>query len=64
MVKLQRTGMIKYFYYPAISYLKMEDAIKGAEQGKAFALANKNSLTELNKINDYDWLEEQWKQSN
>ena len=21
--------MIKYFYYPAISYLKMEDAIKG-----------------------------------
>ena len=29
MVKLQRTGMIKYFYYPAISYLKMEDAIKG-----------------------------------
>ena len=39
----------------------VEDAIKGAEQGKAFALANKNSPTELNKINDYDWLEEQWK---
>ena len=29
MVKLQRTGEIKYFYYPAISYLKIEDAKKG-----------------------------------
>ena len=29
MVKLQRTGMIKYFYYPAISYLLLEDAKKG-----------------------------------
>ena len=29
MVKLQRTGDIKYFYYPAISYLKMDDAKKG-----------------------------------
>ena len=29
MVKLQRTGDIKYFYYPAVSYLKMEDAKKG-----------------------------------
>ena len=37
------------------------DAKLGAEQGKAFALANKNSPTELNKINDYNWLEEQWK---
>ena len=40
------------------------DAKRGAEEGKAFALKNKNNLTELNKINDYDWLEEQWKQSN
>lgn len=29
MVKLQRSGNIKYFYYPAISYLKMDDAKKG-----------------------------------
>jgi len=29
MVKLQRSQDIKYFYYPAISYLKMEDAKKG-----------------------------------
>lgn len=29
MVKLQRSGDIKYFYYPAISYLKMDDAKKG-----------------------------------
>ena len=40
------------------------DAKRGAEEGKAFALKNKNNLSELNKINDYDWLEEQWKQSN
>ena len=29
MVKLQRSGKIKYFYYPALSYLNMEDAKKG-----------------------------------
>jgi GR25 family glycosyltransferase involved in LPS biosynthesis len=29
MVKLQRSGIIKYFYYPAISYLNTEDARKG-----------------------------------
>jgi len=29
MVYLQRKGIIKYFYYPAISYLLMEDAKKG-----------------------------------
>ena len=40
------------------------DAKRGAEEGKAFALKNKNNLTELNKINDYDWLKEQWKKSN
>ena len=29
MVQLQRSKMIKYFYYPAISYLNIEDAKKG-----------------------------------
>ena len=29
MVKLQRIGVIKYFYYPAISYLSITDAKKG-----------------------------------
>ena len=38
-----------------------DDAMRGAKEGKVFALANKNNPTELNKINDYDWLEEQWK---
>ena len=32
------------------------DAKRGAEEGKAFALENKNNLTELNNINDYEWL--------
>ena len=33
MVKLQRKGIIKYFYYPAISYLNIEDAMKGVHAG-------------------------------
>lgn len=33
MVKLQKSGMIQYFYYPAISYLKIEDAKKGIHAG-------------------------------
>lgn len=33
MVKLQKLGLIQYFYFPAISYLKMEDAKKGIHAG-------------------------------
>tara|TARA_B100000686_G_C16667735_1_gene904548 strand:- start:529 stop:1359 length:831 start_codon:yes stop_codon:yes gene_type:complete len=33
MVKLQKKGIIKYFYYPAISYLNIEDAMKGIHAG-------------------------------
>ena len=33
MVKLQKKGKIKYFYYPAISYLNIEDAKKGIHAG-------------------------------
>tara|TARA_Y100000389_G_scaffold204146_1_gene255224 strand:- start:1632 stop:2480 length:849 start_codon:yes stop_codon:yes gene_type:complete len=33
MVKLQKSKMIKYFYYPAISYLNIEDAKKGLHAG-------------------------------
>ena len=33
MVKLQKKGIIKYFYYPAISYLNIEDAKKGIHAG-------------------------------
>ena len=29
MTYLQKKGIIKYFYYPAISYLHMDDAVKG-----------------------------------
>ena len=39
------------------------DAKLGAEQGKAFALANKDNLEQLNNINDYDWLNEQYNKS-
>ena len=39
------------------------EAMKGAEQGKAFALENKNNLTELNNINDYDWLRNRYDNS-
>jgi len=37
-----------------------DDAKRGAEEGKAFALENKNNLTELNNINDYDWLRDRY----
>jgi len=33
MVKLQRSGFIQYFYYPAISFLNIEDAKKGIHAG-------------------------------
>ena len=33
MVKLQKSKMITYFYYPAISYLNIEDAKKGLHAG-------------------------------
>ena len=33
MVKLQRSGLIQYFYYPAISFLNIEDARKGIHAG-------------------------------
>ena len=33
MVKLQKKGIIQYFYYPAISYLNVKDAMKGVHAG-------------------------------
>jgi hypothetical protein len=39
------------------------DAVKGAEQGNKFALVNKDNLNELNKINDFNWLNEQYNKS-
>ena len=39
-----------------------QDAKQGAEQGVAFAKQNKDNLNELNKINDFKWLEQQWNQ--
>ena len=37
--------------------------MRGAKEGKAFALENKNNLTELNNINDYDWLRNRYDNS-
>ena len=37
-----------------------EQAKQGAEQGRAHAMANSNNISELEKINDYDWLQQQW----
>ena len=41
-----------------------EEAVSGALEGNIFAKNNKDNLAELNKINDYSWLEEKWKQLN
>lgn len=40
------------------------DAKRGAEEGRAYALSNKNDLDALAKINDYEWLYEQYTSSN
>lgn len=37
-----------------------QEAKLGAEQGKAFALANADNLSELDKINDYEWLQKKF----
>ena len=40
-----------------------EYAVSGALAGNKFALANKDNLEELDKINDYNWLNEQYNKS-
>ena len=40
------------------------EAVSGALEGNTFAKENKNNLAELDKINDFKWLEEKWKQLN
>jgi hypothetical protein len=37
-----------------------EHAIAGAKAGRQYGLENKNNLTELRKINDFDWLKEKF----
>ena len=39
-----------------------QDAKRGAEQAQAFAKQNNNNQTELDKINDYEWLKKKYKQ--
>ena len=39
------------------------EAIKGALEGNTFAKQNKNNLAELDKINDFNWLREQYDRS-
>ena len=38
-----------------------DEAVSGALEGNQYALKNKDNLSMLDKINDYEWLEEQWK---
>ena len=40
------------------------EAVSGALEGNTFAKANKNNLADLDKINDYKWLENKWKTLN
>ena len=39
-----------------------DDARRGAEQAQAFAKQNINNITELDKINDYEWLQKKFQQ--
>ncbi len=38
-----------------------DEAVNGALEGNRYALKNKDNLSMLDKINDFEWLEEQWK---
>jgi hypothetical protein len=40
-----------------------DEAVKGALEGNTFAKTNKNNLAELDKINDFGWLREQYDKS-
>jgi hypothetical protein len=40
------------------------EAVSGALAGNTFALKNKDNLTELDKINDFEWLNEQYESLN
>jgi hypothetical protein len=40
------------------------EAVNGALAGNTFALKNKDNLTELDKINDFEWLNEQYESLN
>ena len=40
------------------------DAKRGAEEGRAYALSNKNNLDALAKINDYKWLKQRYESTN
>ena len=40
-----------------------DEAVKGSVEGNEFAKANKDNLKELNKINNYGWLNEQYNRS-
>ena len=38
------------------------DAMRGAEEGRAYALANRNDIEALARINDYEWLRNRYNQ--
>ena len=42
----------------------IEEGKQGALEGNTFAKENKNNLAELDKINDFKWLENKWNQLN
>lgn len=39
-----------------------EEAKRGAEEGRAYALANRNDVEALARINDYEWLRNRYNQ--
>ena len=41
-----------------------EYAIKGAHDGEAYGILNKGNVEELRKINDFDWLSDQFNRNN
>ena len=60
----ESTQRLEAWLHPVPDADFRHDAKRGAEEGKAFALANKNSPAELAKINDYAWLKEYYESVN
>jgi len=55
---------LEAWLHPVPDAFFRHEAKRGAEEGKAFAIKNKNNLEELNNINDFKWLHEYYTRNN
>ena len=56
----ESTERLQAWLHPVPDADFRHDAKHGAEQGQAYAIANRNDSEALSKINDFDWLKERY----